>query len=292
MLLLAVALTGCFGDGDTAEEPFRVGVVTSENQADTAERHEPLVGYLSRKLSRPVELREASDYAAVIEALKSRRLDLAYFGPASYARAWLATDGRIVPLVSPVDASGVRGYHSVLIVKSDSPYQSLEDLRGKNLAFVDPNSTSGYHAVHFYLTRQGYPPEELFGKVGFSGSHDNSILAVINGAYDAAGVWWNNERYSSFQRMEIKGMIEAGAVRTIWKSPLLPDRPWTVHADMDEPLREQVKAAMLSLPKEDPEAFQRLTDGLVEDFREVTHEEFVDVIEMLRQNQEARRQAR
>lgn len=289
-LALLALLAGCGGGSQVESEPLRISAITSENQTSTANRYLPLTEYLAKKLGRPVEMREASDYAAVVEALKARRLDLAYFGPASYSRAWMVTGGKVVPLVSPTDW-GIWGYYSTLVVRADSPYQTLDDLKGKSIAFVDPNSTSGFQAPTYYLTRQGYPPEEFFGGTGYSGSHDNGIMAVLNGAYDAAVTWWENDNYSSFKRMEIQGMIDASDLRVIWKSPPLPDRPWAVHADMPAETREQIAEAMLSLPQEAPEVWRHMTDGEFVGFQRVTHGDYVDVVDMLRQNDAARRNA-
>lgn len=291
VLPLVAWVAGCEAGPDAELEPLRVGVITLENQGDTANRHGPLVDYLERTLGRPVEMREANDYAAVVEAMKSKRVDLAYFGPASYARAWMVTGGRVTPLVCPVDLSGKRGYRSAVVVKADSGYWTLDDLRGKSFAFVDPNSTSGFQAIHFFLTREGYPPETFFGETGFSGSHDSGVLAVVNGSYDAAATWWESKDYNSFKRMELKGMVDASQLRVIWKSPWLPDLVWTAHADLPAALRDRIKQAFVRFKDDDPEGWRRLTDGEVGGFVETSHEEYADVVEMLRANQEVRRNA-
>jgi phosphonate transport system substrate-binding protein len=111
-------------------------------------------------------------------------------------------------------------------------YQALNDLKGKPLAYADPNSTSGYIAPAYFLRESGVDPAAFFGRTGFAGSHENNILALFNGTYDAAATWWTNEERSNVTRMEGKKMIPAGQLRYIWKSPKLPSSPWAIHTDL------------------------------------------------------------
>ena len=144
----------------------------------------------------------------------------------------LTTGGKVEPIVVETDSDGSVSYHSVIAVKADSPYQSLDDLKGKSLAFADPNLTSGFVAPSYFPREEGINPESFFGRTGFSGSHENGILAVLNGTYDAAATSWTNEERSNVVRMESKGMIPKGQIRYVWKSPKLPNGPWAMHADL------------------------------------------------------------
>lgn len=237
------------------------GVVSSENEADRITRYKPFVAYMEKTLRVALKMHQATDYAGTIEALKARKLEFARFGPAAYAQAWLVTAGKVEPLVVEMDSEGLTGYHAVIAVKTDTPYQSLDDLKGKTLAYADPNSTSGHIAPAYFLRESGVEPEAFFGRTGFSGSHENSILAMLNGTYDAAATWWTNEERNNVARMEGKHMIPKGQVRFIWKSPKLPASPWAVHTDLPAPLRAEIKAALVALPTTNSQAWKDLTDG-------------------------------
>ena len=186
------------------------GVVSSENEADRIARYKAFVAYLEHCLQLPIKMHQATDYAGTIEALKARKLELARFGAAAYAQAWLITGGKVEPIVVEADSEGSVAYYSVIAVKVDSPYRSIEDLKGKSLAFADPNSTSAFVAPSYFLREQGIDPGTFFERTGFSGSHENGIIAVLNGTYDAAATSWTNEERSNVARMELKGMIPKG----------------------------------------------------------------------------------
>jgi phosphonate transport system substrate-binding protein len=266
-----------------------MGVITEENAEDRAKRWDPTRDYLSKELGVPVKWREATDYAGIIEALKAKKIELAWFGPASFARAWIVTDGQAVPLAAEVDRDGGSGYYGVIIVKEDSPYKSIDDLKGKRFGFADPNSTSGNQAPRFFLTEQGYNPDEFFGKTAFSGSHENSVKMLYDGQFDAVATWWTNDKKSSMSRMEEKGMIQKGGYRIIWKSPLLPSDPFTVPAWLPKEMQQDIKAALLDMPKKDNSAFVALM-GNAQGFRAVTLEDYQPVIRFVKANMEKRKE--
>jgi phosphonate transport system substrate-binding protein len=268
------------------------GVVSSENEADRIVRYKAFVAYLERSLGVPMKMHQATDYAGSIEALKARKLEFAHFGAASYAQAWLVTGGKVEPIVVESDSEGSVAYHSVIAVKTDSPYQSIHDLKGKALAFADPNSTSGYVAPSYFLREQGIDPQTFFGRTGFSGSHENGMIAVLNGTYDAAATSWTNAERSNVARIELKGMIPKGQIRYVWKSPQIPNGPWAMHIDLPTTLKSDIRATLVALPAADPTAWKDITDGKSKGVEEVPHAAFEPIIRMIKDNQRARRDAK
>ena len=265
-------------------------VISSENEADRIARHQKMIAYLEKTLGVKVKMHVATEYAGTIEAMKSGKVEFANFGPASYAAAWDITGGNVEAILAGTDSVGNVGYYSVIAVKTDGPFKTVNDLKGKSFAFADPNSTSGYLAPTFYLRRQGYPPDKFFGKTGFSGSHENSILAVLNGTYDAAATFWDDDRIGNVQRMEDKGMIPKGQVRFIWKSPKLPGDPvYAVNKSLPVELKAAIKAALLAMPEADPGAWKDLTGDKYKTMKEVTHADYADIVEMRRENLKDRR---
>lgn len=260
-------------------------VISSENEADRIVRYKRFNQYLEKTFGVKVKMHVATEYAGTIEAMRSKKVELAVFGPASYAAAHEVTGGNVEAILAGTDKFGNLGYYSVVAVKADSPYKSVNDLKGKAFAFADPNSTSGYLVPSFYLRQQGFKPDTFFGKTGFSGSHENSILAVLNGTYDAAGTWWNDENYSNVSRMEEKGMIPKGNIRYIWKSPRLPGDPvWTVRKDLPDQMKADIRAALLTLPKADPAAWKDLVGETSQALKEVSHQDYEDIIKIRKEN--------
>jgi phosphonate transport system substrate-binding protein len=266
-----------------------LGVITSENEADRLTRYQPVRAYLERVLGVQINWRTATDYAGIIEGVKAKKIELARFGPASYAQCWIVTQGAVEPLVGDVDEHGTFGYHAVVLVKTDSPYQSIDDLKGKKFAFADPNSTSGHQAPRYFLREQGYDVDTFFGETAFSGSHENSVMALLNGTFDAVATWWNTEEYSNPRRMEMKGMIPPGQWRIIWKSPKLPSSPWAMPTFLPEQMRKDITEALFQMPKDDPAAWEALTMGKMKELRRVTHADYEPIVRMIQYNLEKRR---
>ena len=295
-LITATAAAVCMGAGAAAAGDWRtkypeltLGVITSENEADRIARYKPVREYLERELGVSIKWRTATDYAGIIEGVKAGKIEIARFGPASYAKAWMVTGGKVTPMVGELDKNGNFGYHAVVVVRTDSPYKTIDDLKGKKLAFADPNSTSGHQAPRFFMTEAGYDPDAFFGETGFSGSHENSVMAVLNGTYDAAATWWRDETRSNPKRMEEKGMIEPGQWRVIWKSPKLPASPWAMSTDLPESMRTDVQNVLYNMKDKDPNAWQSLTDGKASGYRKVTHEDYEGIVRMIKANQAKRR---
>src|SRR4029077_2461494 len=155
-------------------------VVPAENASGVTERYTPFVSYLSKELGIKVNLRVANDYAAVIEGQRAGNIHIGYYGPASFSRARL-TGVKTDAFVVDVKADGSKGYYSVFYVLAKSPYQKIEDLKGKNLGLVDPNSTSGYNMPLYTLDKLGISPDTFFGKTQVTGSHENAVLALAQG---------------------------------------------------------------------------------------------------------------
>jgi len=196
---------------------------------------------------------------------------------------------RIIPFARDIDNEGATGYHSVAFVRADSPARRIEDLRGKSFAFADPNSASGFAVPAFYMRRQGFDPNTFFGRTGFSGSHEQSVIAVLNGTYDGAVTFWSNEQRNNIQRMEEKGMIQPGTTRIFWTSPQIPNSPWVMRADLPEGLRRDWAAAIFAMPERDPEAFRVASSG-ARGVVVTVHEDFRDMIAITEENLARRRQ--
>jgi len=253
--------------------------IPDENAAMVNERYGDFIAYLSREIGVPVKLRIAGDYAAVIEGQRAEQIHVAYFGPASYARARMI-GVKTTPFAIEVNKGGVKGYHAVFYVKANSPYQKVEDLKGKSIALVDPNSTSGNNVPRYAMDKMGIKPEDFFGKVVYSGSHVNAVMALNQGTVDMAANWWNNETDSELIRMADKGMVKREDFRIIFKSDQIVNSPIAYLDSLPADLKKKIEQAFFDAPKKDKAAFDKLSAGKNEPFQPVKHEAYLPVVEL------------
>jgi phosphonate transport system substrate-binding protein len=255
-------------------------VVPAENASGVSDRYAPFVAYLSTELGVPVKLRLANDYAAVIEGQRAGNIHIAHYGPASYSKAYL-TGVKTEPFTTTRKDNGEIGYYSVIFVKADSPYGAIQDLKGKTIAFVDPNSTSGYNAPRFYLHKMGIDADTFFAKSVIAGSHENVIISLDKGTVDSAADWWNADDDSNLTRMANKGMVKKEDFRVLYKTPLLPGSPNAYLSELPDEMKKAIKAAFMEAPIKDKPAFDRLSDGKDQGYVAVTHEDYRDIVEMI-----------
>lgn len=251
---------------------------TNENAGTKTAALTPFVEYLSKRLGVNVQLRIVNDYAAVIEGQRSGNIHIALHGGSSYARA-VMTGVKIEPFVIDVYKDGTKGYYSVFYVKKDSPYQKIEDLKGKNLGLVDPNSTSGNTVPRYALHRMKIEPDKFFSKVVYTGTHENAVLALQQGTVDVVANWWNNETESNLARMARNGLAKVEDFRIIYRSELMAASPHTYLADLPADMKAAITQAFLDAAKEAPEAFAKASNG-GRPYERVTHETYAPMIEL------------
>ena len=274
--LLACAATflfasscGAFAQDWRAKYPeLTFAIIPAENASGVIERYTPFTDYLSRTLGVKVSLRVANDYAAVIEGQRAGNVHIASYGSASFARA-LITGVKIDAFAIDVNADGSKGYYSVFYVKKGSPYKSIEDLKGKNLGLVDANSTSGNNVPRLVLDKKGINPEAYFGKVVFTGSHENAVLALVQGTVDVAANAWTDDSDSYLTRMLAKGMLKNADgspmkyedFRIIEKSEPILNGPLAYVSDLPPELKTKIADAFFNLRKNDKAIADKLYDG-------------------------------
>jgi len=174
----------------------------------------PFTDHLSQCTGKRVVYYAVQSNSAEIEAMRSGRLHVAGFstGPTGFA----VNLAGAVPFAAKGTEAGPHGYHLISLVKKDSPYQKLADLKGKRVAHTAPSSNSGHLAPLVLYPPEGLKPNEDY-KPMMSGGHDKSTLGVVSGDYDMAGV-----ASDVFERMVTRGTVKAEDFRIIYKSPLFP----------------------------------------------------------------------
>ena len=256
-------------------------IVPAENASGVTERYAPFVEYLSKALGTKVTLRVANDYAAVIAGQRNGSIQLAGYGPASYARA-VVTGVKVEPFATTVNNDGTIGYYSVFYVRADSPYKTIEDLKGKNLGLVDPNSTSGNNVPRFTLNKLKIVPDTYFAHVTYTGSHENAVIALQQKTVDVAANWWNSDDDSNLTRMVNKGLAKKEDFRIISKSDLIPNSPFAYLADLPPDLKAAIAKAFAEAPTKDKAAFDKLSDGKDREFKTVDAKYYEPVVELIK----------
>ncbi len=266
-----------------------LAVIPAENASGVTERYGPFVEYLSQTLGTKVTLRVANDYAAVIEGQRNGSIHIAGYGPASYARA-IVTGVKVEPFVTTVNGDGTVGYYSVFYVRADSPYKTIDDLKGKNLGLVDPNSTSGNNVPRFALNKLKLNPETFFGRVTYTGSHENAVIALQQKTVDVAANWWNAENDSNLTRMASKGLAKQEDFRIIYKSDLIPNSPFAYLASLPPDLKAAITTAFMESPTKAKAAFDKLSDGKDRGFQVVDAKYYEPVVELIKFIDQLRKQ--
>lgn len=266
---------------------LKFGILSGENEKDRLKRNEPMRAYLEETLGVEVEIFTAGNYDGVIQALAADQIEIARLGSSAYAAAYTATDGGVVPTLTTLKKDGSTGYYSIVVTRCDSGIENLDDAAGKVHAFADPDSTSGYAVPYFNMVeREGFKPEDHFGTVTFSGSHEAGVTGVVNGTFDTAATYQNNNADGVYQRMENKGMIESGQVCKIWESPEITSGPWTFRKNLPEALIEDVTVAIEGFPEVDPEGYKQYSSWTAEDpnpdtgFMRVDTERYTWIVDM------------
>lgn len=289
-VLLASATVASSADWRDKYKVIKVGAVTVENQGATITRYKPFADYMEKKFGVKVEVFTASDYAGIVQALSGGQIHLARLGPASYAAGFIDSEGEIEPLVMNIEPNGGKGYHSVLIVRSDSPYKSIADLKGKSLAWADANSTSGYLVPNASLRDAGIDPQKHFGRTVFSGGHEQSVLGVLKGNFDSAFTWTSpGHQAGQFRIMMDRGMLKLDDVRIVWESPLIANPPWAVSKKIPADMRKDLLDMFVNLAKDNMAMAEAAAQGKTSGFEPVTHETYKTFVTIAEDQRKARR---
>jgi phosphonate transport system substrate-binding protein len=198
----------------------------------------PFLEYLSGKTGKRVVYYQVHANAAEVEAMRSGRLHVGGFstGPTGFA----VNLAGAVPFAVKGSEKSIQGYNLIMIVKAGSPYQKLADLKGKKVAHTSPSSNSGNLAPRVLFPSLGLTPETDY-KVIFSGKHDQSVLGVASGDYDAAPV-----ASDVFERMARRGQVKADDFRVIYRSPVFPTSSFAYAHDLHPTLVAKIKDAFYS----------------------------------------------
>jgi phosphonate transport system substrate-binding protein len=198
----------------------------------------PFTDYLTQCTGKRVVYYPVQSNTAEIEAMRSGRLHIAGFstGPTGFA----VNLAGAVPFAAKGTQKGPHGYHLISIVRKDSPYQRLSDLKGKRVAHTSPSSNSGNLAPRVLYPPEGLKPDTDY-KPLMSGGHDKSALGVLSGDYDMAGV-----ASDVYERMVTRGTVKGDDFRIIFTSPVFPTSSFAYAHDLNPELIRKIRACFFA----------------------------------------------
>ncbi len=277
---------------------IRMGLLGGENDADRLARYTPYQKLLEETFEVPVKLVMAADYAGVIQAFAAKQVDTSYMSPVSYAQAWLESNGNVRPIFTSQEQDGGNYYVAVLYVRADSGITTLEQLKGKSLAWADPNSASGYLIPRSEFRAAGIDPEpnKYFGRTGFAGGHEQGVVAVMNKQYDA-GVTWTSGigdpavgyTRGMLRMMSDKKMLNMADMRIIWKSRPILNGPFVVRSDLPASFQDDMFEIHRAIVKNYPDIFKAVNLGSGIDWVPVTHNDYAVFVDLVKEEAAQRR---
>jgi len=283
LLVLSTALAGAA----TAQEikEFNIGILGGENAQDRMTSNECYRKKIEDALGVPVKVFTPADYDGVIQGLLGGTLDMAWLGASAYAKTYLTDPEAVEVKLTKQNADGSTGYYSIGFARADSGIASMDDAKGKVFAFADPNSTSGYLVPGAELAEKYGKLEEYFGEVKMSGGHEQTIVGVANGDFDAGvawadglGNWEDGYNSGAFRKAADAGLVDMNKIVEIWRSKLIPEGPMVVRKALPAEVKDKVTQLTADLWEADKDCAYAVAAGEAKDFVPVTHDEYLGII--------------
>lgn len=251
LLLAGLAWLGAVTAHADVPEVLRVSAIPDENPSEMLRIYAPFAEYLAKTLGMKVQFTPVVDYAATVEGLAARKLDLVWYGGFTSVQAVRRTNGTARRLVMREEDAQ---FKSVFVARPGSGIAGLADLKGRTFAFGSASSTSGHLMPRSFLLRSGVNPEKDMKQVAFSGAHDATALWVESGKVDAGAL-----NFLVWDKLVQQKKIDPSKVAVFYTTPPYVDYVWTVRGDIDRGLQDRIAAAFLALDPAHPE-HKRLLD--------------------------------
>lgn len=275
---------------------IRIGVLGGENESDRLGRYDGYRALFEATFGVPCRLFFSSDYSGVQQAFAARTLELSNMSPAAYAGVWMDTNGGVEPILVTRERDGSTSYIAVMYVRADSGITAIEGLRGKAMAWADPNSASGYLIPRAELRAAGINPETFFGRTGFAGGHEQAVVAVLQRQYDAGVTWTSGqgEAREGYTRGNLRAMVDKGLLnmadlRILWRSRPIQNGPVVVRTDLPAAFKQDMVNFHLALPTAHPDIHRAVERGSAVGWSPTKHEDYAVFVDMRRAEAAERR---
>lgn len=233
VLILMVSFTPGDANPPSSEGPLTLIVHPYLPYDELMERFTPLARYLGEQLGRNVLLTVSRDYQEHAAQIGRDEVDIAFIGPAGYARM-IKTHGR-KPLLAHLEVNHELVFKGAIITRMDSAITRLEALQGRRFAFGDPESASSHLVPRYMLLQAGIPLQNL-ADYKYLGSHTNVALGVMSGDFDAGAV-----------KEEVYREYEARGLRLLAWTPPLPEHLFVAREGMPVETLDTLRNALLEL---------------------------------------------
>ncbi|NVZ65408.1 phosphonate ABC transporter substrate-binding protein [Pseudomonas gingeri] len=235
----AALLASCvLGTAQAQEQVINFGLMSTESSQNLKSVWQPFLDDMSKKTGLTVKATFASDYAGLIQGMRFNKVDVAWLGNKGAMEAVDRSNGEI--FAQTAAANGNPGYWSVLIVRKDSPINSVADMlkNAKSLTFGngDPNSTSGYLVPGYYVFAKNHVDAATAFKRTLNSSHEVNALSVAKGQIDVAT--FNTE---SWDRLQVTQPENAALLKEIWRSPLIPADPMVWNKNLSDANKAKIR---------------------------------------------------
>ena len=287
-VLLALATTTALSGAAFAQDAikeFNIGILGGENAQDRMTSNECLRAKVEEALGVPVKLFTPADYDGVIQGLLGGTLDYAWLGASAYAKIYLTDPEAVEVKLTKQNLNDSTGYYSIGFARKDSGITSMDDAKGKIFAFAEPNSTSGYLVPGAELTATYGKLEDYFGEVKMSGGHEQTIVGVANGDFDAGvswadgvGNWEDGYNSGAFRKAADAGLVDMNNIVEIWRSKLIPEGPMVLRKALPQDVKDKVTALTADLWETDKECAYGVAAGDAKDFVPVEHSAYEGVL--------------
>ncbi|MEO7744094.1 MAG: phosphate/phosphite/phosphonate ABC transporter substrate-binding protein [Usitatibacter sp.] len=267
----------------------KYGVIPVETQTATSKSMDAFLRHAEKQTGVKWELYQATDYSGVMNALIAGQIHLAWLSGFSYCQTHMDSKGGVEPLVAAQEPDGTMGYNAVIVVKADSPYKTIEDLKGKVVARTDPLSGSGYLIPTAAFRAMGKPVDEYF-KSPLSGGHPQSVLGVLKGTYDGAFTWTSkDDNIGNLRAMMNKGLLKRDQIRIIWTSEPLPSPPVVIRKDLPPEMRAALEKLFVTLKDHDMKLAEAVAQGRTSGMVPVAHQDYSLMCQAAADEREARK---
>ena len=294
-LVLALLLPAGFAIAQPAGEwrkkypVVKYGVIPVETQTSTTKTMDGFLKHAEKTTGVKWELYQATDYSGVMNALIAGQIHLAWLSGFSYCQTYGDSKGGVEPLVAAAAIDGSMGYNAVVVVRADSPYKTIDDLKGKVVARTDPLSGSGYLIPTAAFRAMGKPVDEYY-KSPLSGGHVQSVLGVLKGTYDGAFTWTSkNDGFGNLRQMMTKGLLKREDIRIIWTSAPLPSPPVVIRKDVPADMRAAMLGLFTGLKDADMALAEAVAQGKTTGIMPVSHADYELMCQAAADEREARR---
>jgi len=257
----------------SSSQKVLIGILPEMNVFKQKQRFKLLGEYLSKKTGATIEFTILSRYGNIVERFSGEKMDGAFFG--SFTGALAIERLGAIPLARPVNLDNSSTYHGYLFVRKDSGIKTVQDMKGKRMAFVEKATTAGYIFPRAYMKEKGIEDaDHFFSESFFAGSHDAAIYAVLNRKADIGAA-----KHSIYDRVRTDDPRVDKELIILAESPKVPSNGLCVRKGLDAALQQKLKQALLQLHT-DPEGEGVLKQFGALRFIETTASDYQSVFEM------------